>query len=66
MSESNAASPDDLTGTVDEWIAQLAELEAQGVTLPAEWLRRQLGAALTAWADAESRIDIDKEAREDY
>lgn len=55
----------DLTGTADERKAQLARLDVTG-PLPAEWLRRQLDAAIDAWADDETTLDISKEAHVDY
>jgi hypothetical protein len=56
---------DDLTGSSEERVRQLARLESEG-PLPPEWLRRQLGLALDAWAAAEKELDIDAEGREDY
>lgn len=56
--------PADLSGTADDRLRQLAELES--IDLPGSWLRRQLHAALSAWADDETRLDIDEEARTDY
>jgi hypothetical protein len=63
MTDSLPAQPDDLTGTADERLAQLAQVTGP---LPAEWLRRQLDAALAAWADDETALDIDAEAHADY
>ncbi|MFG6502214.1 hypothetical protein [Microbacterium sp. P05] len=57
-------TPLDLTGTADDRIAQLTQLDAGD--LSADWLRRQLDAALQAWADDETTLDIDEEARVDY
>lgn len=56
--------PDDLTGTADERLTQLNSLA--GVDLTAEWLRRQLDAALMAWGADETELDIEKESRVDY
>jgi hypothetical protein len=56
---------DDLTGTADERMAQLERLDAIG-ELPADWLRRQLDLALEAWADDETKLDIEQESRNDY
>jgi hypothetical protein len=55
----------DLTGTADERMTQLAHWDAQG-PLSAEWLRRQLDAALAGWADDETVLDIEEENRTDY
>ncbi|MFG6401516.1 hypothetical protein [Microbacterium sp. P04] len=63
MSESRD-TPLDLTGTADDRIAQLTQLDAGD--LSADWLRRQLDAALQAWAGDETTLDIDEEARVDY
>ncbi|HET6301904.1 hypothetical protein [Microbacterium sp.] len=59
------ADPPDLTGTVDERRRQLDALAAAG-PLSAEWLRRQLEAALDAWASEESELDVDKERKVDF
>ncbi len=56
---------DDLTGTSDERARQLAALESQGELSP-DWLRRQLGLALSAWKDDEKKLDVNAEGREDY
>ena len=56
---------EDLTGTADERMRQLVELEARG-PLAAEWVRDQLTLALMTWAEAETRLDVDSERREDY
>lgn len=55
----------DLTGTADERMNQLEQLEATG-ELTAEWLRRQLDLVLAAWADDETTLDIEAESRTDY
>ena len=65
MTDSSASPTDDLHGTADERRRQLTELEAAG-PLPAEWLRRQLDSCLAAWADDETTLDIEAEARIDY
>lgn len=56
--------PADLSGTVDERRRALASLPAE--SLSAEWLRRQLDNALSAWAATETALDISEEARVDY
>jgi hypothetical protein len=66
MTETNDAAPTDLSGTVDERIARLTALETDGEHLPAEWLHRQLRAALEAWAEDETEVDIEEETRSDY
>ncbi|GAA3212744.1 hypothetical protein [Microbacterium terregens] len=65
MTEPTTSPTDDLHGTADERVAQLARWDAGG-PLPAEWLRRQLDAALAAWADDETTLDIEKEAHTDF
>ena len=55
----------DLVGTADERMAQLARIADDG-PLSAEWLRRQLDAALAAWADDETTLDIEQENHADY
>jgi len=55
----------DLAGTADERMAQLERLAADG-ELSAHWLRRQLDAALAAWADDETTLDIEDENSVDY
>ena len=57
-------TPRDLTGTADERVRQLASLT--GVPLSAEWLRRQLDAALQAWGADETELDIGRESHVDY
>jgi hypothetical protein len=64
MTETNLTPPADLTGTADERAKQLALLG--GTALSAEWLRRQLDAALVAWGADETELDIDRESRVDY
>lgn len=56
--------PDDLTGSVDERLKSLALLATESLT--AEWLRRQLENALSAWSVCETELDIAKEAHTDY
>jgi hypothetical protein len=56
--------PPDLSGTVDERQRQLASLPA--ASLSAEWLRRQLDNALSAWGATETALDISEEAHVDY
>ena len=55
----------DLTGTADERMNQLELLEA-AEPLSAEWLRRQLDLVLQAWADDETKLDIEEESHTDY
>lgn len=62
MTEMN--TPPDLTGTADERVRQLASLT--GMTLSAEWLRRQLDATLMAWGADETELDIGRESHVDY
>ena len=57
-------NPPDLSGTVDERMAQLDQLDAGSLT--AEWLRRQLDGALAAWAADDSELDIVKDSHVDY
>jgi hypothetical protein len=64
MEQSVPATPADLTGTVDERRRQLSQLAPD--SLSPEWLRRQLDAALDAWAADETEVDIQKEAHIDY
>ncbi|MCP1429078.1 hypothetical protein J3D45_001576 [Microbacterium foliorum] len=64
MSDTNNQSPADLTGSVDDRTAQLAEIPLQDQS--AEWLRRQLASALSAWAEDRTALDIDREARADF
>lgn len=66
MANTDITEPDDLTGSVDQRIEQLAALEDDGTPLPAEWLRRQLTATLAAWAADETEIDIESETHVDY
>lgn len=54
---------DDLTGTASE---RLARLEQHAGPLEADWLLRQLMAALRELADAQPAADAEHEAREDY
>ncbi|MDH6180028.1 hypothetical protein M2152_000210 [Microbacteriaceae bacterium SG_E_30_P1] len=56
---------DDLTGTADERMHQLATLEASG-PLDAAWLRRQLDLTLQAWASDETELDIERESHTDF
>jgi hypothetical protein len=55
---------DDLTGTADDRVLQLSQLDA--ATLSPEWLRRQLDLALAAWGDDETILDIEAERRGDF
>lgn len=64
MTETNMTPPDDLTGTADERAKQLDLLA--GTALTADWLLRQLYAALVAWGADETELDIDRESRIDY
>ncbi len=56
---------DDLTGSPEARARRLAQLESEG-PLPQEWLRRQLGLALEAWAVDETILDIEAEGHEDF
>lgn len=56
----------DLTGSVDERLTRLDDLESRGVSLPPAWLRVQLRNALTEWAADETALDITRETRADY
>ena len=64
MTQTNDPLPGDLSGTADERAAQLSALDPEALT--AQWLHRQLRSALSAWAEDETEIDIDVEARADY
>lgn len=66
MTEREDAGTSDLSGTADERIAQLASLEQSTARLTSEWLRRQLRSALGAWAEDETKVDIEAESRTDY
>lgn len=66
MSETNQPVPSDLSGTVDERIAQLASLEAGSEQLPPEWVLRQLRSTLASWATDATEVDIEVEKRTDY
>ena len=58
---------DDLTGSSTERAHRLASLEGEAdAPLPPEWVRRQLGLALAAWAEDERKLDVDAEGREDF
>lgn len=59
-----SSSPQDLSGTASERRRQLENLDADQLT--AEWLRRQLEAALDAWGTDETELDIDRESRVDF
>lgn len=65
MTESTMPADDDLTGTADERRRQLAQREEAG-PLSAQWLRRQLDAALAAWAGDETSLEIDRESHTDF
>lgn len=54
----------DLTGSPDERMKQLQTVPHD--TQSPEWLRRQLDAALSGWANEETELDIIKESRADY
>lgn len=56
---------DDLTGSADERTRQLARLESDR-SLPPDWVRRQLGLVLEAWAADEKTLDINAEGHEDF
>lgn len=63
MDETDA--PHDLSGTVDDWMRQLADAVPARRQSP-QWLLRQLERALAAWAADETRLDVEDEARIDY
>lgn len=65
MTEDATSLGEQLSGTADERIAQLARLSLSG-PLSADWLRQQLDAALAAWAGDETLLDIETESRADY
>ena len=64
MTDATAPTPADLSGTAGERMKQLEALGTSPQT--AAWLRRQLDAALLAWADDETELDIDREAKTDF
>lgn len=64
MEDPRSDAPDDLVGTVDDRMKQLALLPSD--SLSAQWLRRQLDNALLAWSGAETEVDISREAHADY
>lgn len=64
MDDPRADAPDDLAGTVDDRMKQLALLPAE--SLSAQWLRRQLDNALVAWSGVETEVDISRDAHTDY
>jgi hypothetical protein len=64
MEQTTGPTPDDLTGIVDDRRSQFENLPADG--LSADWLRRQLDNALTAWAATATELDIEKEKHADY
>ncbi|MBN9212387.1 MAG: hypothetical protein BGO45_15695 [Microbacterium sp. 71-36] len=66
MTHSDTPALPDLTGSVDERLARLDDLERDGALLPAAWLQRQLRTALAEWADDETRLDIVRENHDDY
>ncbi|MFE1646108.1 hypothetical protein [Microbacterium sp. P01] len=60
------SNPADLSGSVDERIAQLTALEDHVEQLGTEWLARQLRLALAAWAQDATEVDTEVENRSDY
>lgn len=66
MTDSDTTPLPDLTGSVDDRLARLDQLERDGVSLSSGWLRRQLRAALAEWAGDETRLDIARENHDDY
>ena len=64
MTDDTTPAAADLSGTADERMKQLEALGESPHT--AEWLRRQLDAALLAWADDETELDIDRESHTDF
>ena len=65
MTDQPTAVAGDLSGSVDEWMRQLAQADP-GRLQSAEWLLRQLQHALEAWSQDDTQLDIDTEARVDY
>jgi len=65
MTDQTKTAAADLSGTVDDWIRQLAQAEPKSLE-SAEWLLRQLQRALAAWATDDTQLDIDTEARVDH
>lgn len=62
--EPNAGEAPDLTGTADDRLSQLSELDDGQQS--SRWLRRQLVAALEAWGADESALAVDEEGRADF
>ncbi|WP_164515447.1 hypothetical protein [Microbacterium sp. 10M-3C3] len=56
---------DDLTGPAAARLERFEALRAEGA-LPAEWLERQLRAALEELAEVEPIADAEQERREDF
>lgn len=65
MTEQSTSPDVRLSGTADERRSQLAHLAERG-PLSAEWLKRELDAVLDAWAEDETVIDVEEEARTDF
>ena len=66
MSDISRDDEQDLTGTVDERIAQLAEFDDRGRVVSEVWLRRQLDSALFCWASDATVVAIQMESRIDF
>ena len=64
MTDSTGPEAPDLSGRADERLAQLSSIDPTRQS--AEWLHRQLRAALMAWGEDETTLDIDEEARTDF
>ena len=56
---------DDLTGNADERTRQLSD-ELQRGPVTNQWLHRQLTLVLAAWAESETVLDKNIEARTDF
>ncbi|MGC0369536.1 hypothetical protein [Microbacterium sp. SLBN-111] len=66
MTGADASTLPDLTGSVDDRLALLTELERAHPALPSDWLHRQLRSALAEWAGDETQLDIARENHDDY
>jgi len=66
MTEFDSSEPGDLSGTVDERIAELDSIATTGQSMTEEWLRRQLDDALSCWASDASLVVIGTESRVDF
>lgn len=66
MSDISRDTVEDLTGTVDERIAKLAEFDGGEQVVSEVWLRRQLDSALFCWASDATAVAIQMESRIDF